>query len=305
MGAGDKNLLVVLGPTASGKTRLGVQLARELGGEIISADSRQVYRGLNIGAGKDLNEYGEGGPPVPFHLIDIVGLDQEFSVFDFQKRFVEVFEALVTRRTLPILVGGSGMYLESVLKGYRLVQAPEDSRLRAELAGLSFDELKARLRLVKERLHNTSDFGSRERVIRAIEIAAWSKTHPAEPLPVFQPLVLGTRWERRELRERIQERLSQRLQNGLVEEVEGLRASGVAWERLDSLGLEYRYIGDYLRGRISDRTELEEELGRAIFLFSKRQEAWFRRMERHGLTIHWIQRADFEKAKEEIQCLAK
>jgi tRNA dimethylallyltransferase len=291
-----RNLLVVLGPNASGKTRLGVKLAHALSGEVISADSRQVYRGLDIGAGKDLEEYTCENKRIPYHLIDIVGLEDEFNVFDYQQRFYEVFKILQARKVLPVMVGGTGLYLESVLKAYKMVQVPEDSRLRDELDRLSADELKEKLVEVKERLHNVSDFGSRERMIRAIEIAVHTQTDQPPEAPGIRPLVLGTRWERRELRERIAIRLRERIQAGLIEEVEGLRAQGVSWERLDSLGLEYRYVADFLRGKIGTTDDLLSDLSIAIGRFAKKQESWFRRMERGGIQIHWVEKADFDTA---------
>ena len=296
-----KNLLVVLGPNASGKTRLGVKLAHALSGEIVSADSRQVYRGLDIGAGKDLDEYTCEGKRIPYHLIDIVGLEDEFNVFDYQQRFYEVFKILRARSVLPVMVGGTGLYLESVLKAYKMVQVPEDSRLRDELDRLSAEELKEKLVEVKERLHNVSDFGSRERMIRAIEIAVHTQIDKPPEAPKIRPLVLGTGWDRRELRERIAIRLRERIQAGMIEEVEGLRASGVPWERLDALGLEYRYVADFLRGKIGTTDDLISDLTTAIGRFAKKQESWFRRMERGGIEIHWIERADFETALEIVK----
>ncbi|MFC1654265.1 tRNA (adenosine(37)-N6)-dimethylallyltransferase MiaA [Myxococcota bacterium] len=291
-----RNLLVVLGPTASGKTRLGVRLAHALAGEIVSADSRQVYRGLDIGAGKDLDEYTCEGQRIPYHLIDVVGLEDEFNVFDYQQRFYEVFRILQSRKVLPVMVGGTGLYLESVLKAYRMVQVPEDTRMRAELDRLSADELKEKLVAVKERLHNVSDFGSRERMIRAIEIAVHTDADEPPEAPDIRPLVLGTKWERRELRERIAVRLRERLQTGLIEEVEGLRAQGIPWTRLDALGLEYRYVADFLRGKIGTTDDLLSDLSIAIGRFAKKQESWFRRMERGGVEIHWVEKADFDAA---------
>jgi tRNA dimethylallyltransferase len=296
-----RNLLVVLGPNASGKTRLGVKLAHSLSGEIISADSRQVYRGLDIGAGKDLEEYYYRDKRIPYHLIDIVGLDEEFNVYEYQQRFYEVFKMLRARSVLPVMVGGTGLYLESVLKAYKMVQVPEDSRLRDELDRLSAEELKEKLVEVKERLHNVSDFGSRERMIRAIEIAVHTKTDQPPEAPEIHPLVLGTRWERRELRERITVRLRERIQAGMIEEVEGLRAQGVSWERLDALGLEYRYVADFLRGKIGTTDDLLSDLSIAIGRFAKRQESWFRRMERGGIEIHWVEKADFDTALEIVK----
>jgi tRNA dimethylallyltransferase len=295
-----KNLLVVLGPNASGKTSLGVKLAHALGGEIVSADSRQVYRGLDIGAGKDLSEYTYEGRRISYHLIDVVGLEDEFNVFDYQQRFYDVFRKLAARGVLPVMVGGTGLYIESVLLAYKMVRVPEDTKMRAELDRLSADELKERLIAVKERLHNVSDFGSRERMIRAIEIAVHTKADGPPEAPDIRPLVLGTKWERRELRERIMHRLQERMQAGLIEEVEGLRSQGIPWARLDALGLEYRYVADFLRGKIGTTDDLLHDLSIAIGRFAKKQESWFRRMERAGIQIHWIPKADFDNAMEVV-----
>jgi tRNA dimethylallyltransferase len=279
----DHNLLVILGPTASGKTRLGVELARRLNGEIVSADSRQVYRGMNIGSGKDLAEYGE----LPYHLIDILEPAEEFNVFLFQRRFLEVFAEIGGRGRLPLLVGGTGMYLEAVLKGYRLVAVPENPALRRELVQLSVDDLAERLRAASPRLHNTTDLLERERIVRAIEIAEYESCHEPEPLPEIRPLIFGIRWERALLRQRITARLKERLDGGMVEEVERLHGAGVPWERLELFGLEYRFVSRYLKGELN-RNDLFQKLNAAIHDFAKRQDTWFRRMERHGTTIHWL-----------------
>ncbi len=293
------NLLMVLGPTASGKTRLGVELARELGGEIVSADSRQVYRGLDIGAGKDLDEYSVGGPPVPYHLIDIVDLDVEFSVFDFQKRFFEVFDEIDASEKLPIVVGGSGLYLESILSENRLVEVPENAGLRAELEVETTETLIERLRGLKK-VHNRTDLEDRTRLIRAIEIAEHSANHQPESSPEITALVIGIHWDRRVLRDRIQIRLAERMQGGLIDEVQRLHEGGVSWEKLEFLGLEYRFVSEFLRGVIKNRNDLKQKLGSAICAFAKRQETWFRRMERKGTVIHWIEGGDLELARRGI-----
>ena len=295
------NALVVLGPTASGKTRLAVQLAKVLGGEIVSADSRQVYRGLDIGSGKDLDEYEADGTRIPCHLIDIVDLDCEFSVFDYQERFVTAFEDLCARGATPIIAGGTGLYIEAVLKGYRMVKVPPDPELRAELEALSYDALVNRLKALKPRLHNTTDLEDRGRVIRAIEIAQHSHDREPEPFPDVRALVLGTQWDRQTLRGRIRERLAERLDGGMIEEVERLRAGGVSWERLERLGLEYRYVGCFLQGAIRNRNDLLQKLHTAICQFAKRQATWFRRMERNGTAIHWIRGADGDEAVRAIR----
>lgn len=279
------NLLTILGPTASGKTRLAVALARELDGEIISADSRQVFRGMDIGSGKDLGEYGG----VPHHLIDILDAGGEFSVFAFQRLFIRAFEEITARGRLPVLCGGTGLYLDAALRGYRLLEVPEDSGLRRELEGMGDAELAAMLRALRPGQHNSTDLLERSRTIRAIEIARFEREHAesAEAMPEIRPLVLGIRWERGELRRRITERLRQRLEIGMIGEVERLHGGGIAWERLDYYGLEYRFVGAFLRGEL-DRGGMFQKLNSAIHDFAKRQETWFRRMERNGVSVHWV-----------------
>ena len=283
------NLLTILGPTASGKTRLAVALANELQGEIISADSRQVFRGMDIGTGKDLHEYGS----VPYHLINIIDAGGEFSVFAFQRLFLQAFEEIAIRSRLPILCGGTGMYLDAALRGYRMVEVSENTTLRDRLEQLSDAELAERLIKLKPEQHNKTDLLDRQRTIRAIEIASFHQDHAAttEPFPDIKPLVMGIRWERSLLRQRITDRLRQRLDKGMIEEVQQLHASGVPWERLDYYGLEYRFVGSYLRGEMNGN-DLFQRLNHAIHDFAKRQETWFRRMEKHGVPIHWIDGAD-------------
>lgn len=279
----NTNLLVVLGPTASGKTRLGVQLALLLGGEIISADSRQVYRGMDIGTGKDLVEYGN----IPYHLIDILDPGNEFNVFDFQRLFVEAFSDIRKRARLPILVGGTGMYLDSVLSGYRLVEVPANQELRAELSALTLDELADRLNKIRSRHHNKTDLVERERLIRAIEIAEYEAVNQASPFPDINSIVLGIKWEREALRRRITERLKTRLANGLIEEVERLLGGGVSFETMEFYGLEYRFLSRFIKGEIN-RNDMFQKLNSAIHDFAKRQDTWFRRMERNGIVINWL-----------------
>jgi tRNA dimethylallyltransferase len=278
--------MVILGPTASGKTRLGVGAARALGGEIISADSRQVFRGMDLGAGKDLAEYGE----VPYHLIDIVDPGDEFSVFEFQRRFFDAFTEIRKRGRLPLLVGGTGLYLDAVLKGYRLVEVPENPELRSELAQLDQETLTARLRQLRPELHNTTDLADRERLTRAIEIAEGEAAAGAglPPLPSLRPLVFGIRWERQTLRRRITARLRERLDQGLIEEVARLHEEGVPWATLEFYGLEYRFLARHLQGKLN-RNDMFQKLNSAIHDFAKRQETWFRRMERQGIEIHWLE----------------
>jgi tRNA dimethylallyltransferase len=280
------NLLVVLGPTASGKTRLGVELARLLDGEILSADSRQVYRGLDIGSGKDLEEYGE----TPYHLIDIANPGHEFNLFEYQQHFFEAFSLVQSRNRLPILVGGTGLYIDAVVSGYELAAVPKNSALRQELAGVSHDDLVNRLQTVHAKLHNTTDLTDRSRLIRAIEIAENSgkETVRAESVqPSVLPLVLGVKFPRAELRKRISSRLKARLDNGLIEEVEMLHEQGLSFEALDFYGLEYRFVSRFVAGKLN-RNDMYQKLNSAIHQFAKKQETWFRRMEKRGTNIHWL-----------------
>ncbi len=277
------DLLAILGPTASGKTRLAVQLARALDGEIISADSRQLYRGMDIGTGKDLGEYGD----VPYHLIDILEPGEDFDLFKFQRLFLEAFRGICDRGRLPILAGGTGMYLDAVLTGYHLVEVPENPYLRDGLAGMSIAELARRLKMTDCRLHNTTDLLDRVRLTRAIEIAEYKAEMPVPTFPEFRSAVIGIRWERGLLCRRITDRLKERLKNGLIEEVERLHNKGVSLATLEFYGLEYRFVARYLRGDLN-LNDMFQKLNSAIHHFAKRQETWFRRMERNGTLIHWL-----------------
>ena len=284
MSAPRPDLIVVLGPTASGKTALGVGLARALGGEILSADSRQVFRGMDLGTGKDLAEYGA----VPHHLIDICDPGTPFSVFDFQQRAYTVLELVRQRGRMPLLVGGTGMYLDAVLRGYRLLPVPDNPALRAELAPLSDAALQQRLQALRPQLHNSTDLRDRDRLLRAIEIAAGERdAPPPPPAPPIHPLILGIAFDADSLRQRIAQRLEARLQQGLIAEVERLRAAGVSDAWLDSCGLEYRWILRHLHGECS-LDALRQGLARDIGQFAKRQRTWFRRMEKQGSVIHWL-----------------
>lgn len=299
------NLLVVLGPTASGKTGLAVRLARDIGGEILSADSRQVYRGMNLGTGKDLSEYIRGGDAVPVHLIDICDPAEEFNVFTFQNLFYPCFQEILRRGKIPILTGGTGLYLDSVLRGYRMPAVPENQRLREKLAGEGMESLQQHLRLLCPDVHNTTDLMERKRLIRAIEIVEFSREHPhAEKPPVtVSPLTIGIRCDRNDLRRKITLRLQNRLEAGMIDEVRRLHDRGIAWERLESFGLEYRYISLHLQEKITWK-EMFQTLNTRIHQFAKRQETWFRRMERYGVRIHWIEGADEDAALRLIAGLA-
>ena len=295
------NGIFVLGPTAAGKTGLAVDLARRLAArdmaaEIISADSRQVYRGLDIGSGKDLAEYGS----IPHHLIDITALPAEYSVFDFQRDFYAAWNDVRRRGAMPITCGGTGLYLDSVLRGYGFVRVPPNPALRAELAGLSMEDLTERLLRLRSAPHNRTDLEERPRLVRAIEIAEYGRENPIPNgeggPPALEPLILGVRFERAELRRRIAERLDARLGQGLVEEVAGLHAGGIEWERLERLGLEYRYTAELLQGKIDSVAEYRDRLYTAICQFAKRQETWFRGMERKGVRVLWVDRGERESA---------
>ena len=290
------NLIVILGPTASGKTTLAARLAGDIRAEIISADSRQVYRGMDIGTGKDLAEYVVEGVNIPYHLINIVNPDEEFNVFEYQKRFFNCFKEISSRGMMPMLVGGTGLYIESVLKGYRMPFVPENSKLRKEVEMADMETLAKRLLERNPEVHNTTDLKDRRRLIRAIEIAEHICVHGLDEgvsMPHIIPLVIGIRWERLVLRRRITERLQERLKNGMVEEVKRLHESGIGWGKLDYFGLEYRYVGLYLQGKIND-TDMFQTLATRIHQFAKRQETWFRRMERKGIEIQWFNGADYE-----------
>ncbi len=288
------NILVILGPTAAGKTRLAAKVASVIGGEIISADSRQVYRGMDIGTGKDLGDYQVDGQAIPYHLIDILPPAKEFDVFTYQKLFYRTFLQLRQKGTVPIMAGGTGLYIDAVLRGYRMREVPENPGLRNELAGEDWTALTRRLRDLRPRLHNTTDLTDRARLIRALEIAEFELSRGVESgleQPEIRAFVIGIHWERGILRRRITVRLEQRLAGGLIDEVERLLASGIGHERLETLGLEYRYVSRYLRGRLS-REDMQRELNIRIHQFAKRQLTWFRRMERQGLKIHWIEGGD-------------
>ena len=284
------NCAVVLGATATGKTALAVKLAHAKHGEIISADSRQVYRGLDLGTGKDLQEYGS----IPYHLIDVCDLSREFTVFHFQQEAYRIFPQLVEKGALPIIAGGTGLYLDAILRGYELIPVPEDPALRKELASKTLPELQDMLIALKPDSHNKTDLEQPDRLVRAIEIARYRQEHPESAavhlhnVPPIKPKIYGISFERSILRERIRRRLIARIDAGMIEETEQIHAQGYSWERLESLGLEYRFTAQYLQGKIESKEAYIEQLYRAIGQFAKRQETWFRRMERNGIEIEWI-----------------
>lgn len=284
-----KKLIVILGCTATGKTNVAVNLASQINGEVISADSRQVYRGMDVGTGKDLSEFTIDGIEIPHHLIDIVDAGSEYNVFEYQKDFLKAFESTQERDNQAILCGGTGMYLEAVLKGYRLLDIPKNEQMRKGFENKTTAELVAELLKYKE-LHNTTDSIERDRIIRAIEIAKYEDENQAliNDYPNIEAKIFGIQFERSVIKERITKRLKHRLKHeGMIEEVEGLIASGVEPERLKFYGLEYKLITQYLLGEI-DRTEMFNKLNIAIHQFSKRQATWFRKMEKNGFKINWI-----------------
>lgn len=281
------NLIVITGPTASGKTHKAVALAKSVGGEIISADSRQLYKGMDIGTGKDLEEYGN----VPYHLIDICPAGYKYNLFEYIRDYNTAEADIRKRGKMPVLCGGTGLYVESVLKGLNLPKVPENKALRESLAGKFLEELTAILEKMKT-LHNTTDVDSAKRAIRAIEIQTYYSEHPEvqqdiEPNPRHDYLLVGVDIERKARREKISDRLVKRLENGMVEEVKALLDSGIAPEDLIYYGLEYKFLTNYIIGNISYE-EMFEGLEIAIHQFAKRQMTWFRGMERRGFHINWL-----------------
>ena len=286
-------MITILGPTASGKTSLAAALAYEIGGEIISADSRQVYRGMTIGTGKDLDDYSVNGHKIGYHLIDIAEPGDKYNIYEYQRDFHKVYSELMRRNVRPILCGGSGLYIESVLKGYSLSTVPQNPELRQSLSDKTLDELTEILIDLKARnnsnMHNRSDVDTAQRAIRAIEIEMYILQHPAQnrQFPPVESVIIGVDIDRDSRRKRITERLKERLQHGLVEEVKGLIDSGLSAESLIYYGLEYKFVTEYVIGKLS-RDEMFRSLEIAIHQFAKRQMTWFRGMERRGFTINWI-----------------
>ena len=282
------DLITILGPTASGKTPLAAALADRLGTEIISGDSRQVYRRMDLGTGKDLVDYTVEGRQVPYHLIDIVEPGYKYNVFEYQRDFLKAYQEIIAKDKLPILCGGTGMYIESVLKGYRLLPVPENPELRASLEGKSLEELTGILEGYKK-LHNSTDVDTAKRAIRAIEIEEYYKQQPPEyrEFPSLKSLIIGVDIDRELRREKITRRLKQRLDEGMVEEVRGLLAEGIDPENLIYYGLEYKFLTQYAIGELTFE-EMFHQLETAIHQFAKRQMTWFRGMERRGFIIHWL-----------------
>jgi len=286
-------VLVILGPTAAGKTSLAVRAARLINGEIVSADSRQVFRGMTIGSGKDLADYQDSAGSIPYHLIDIRDPGHEFSVFEFRKEAEQAFSRITKSNRTVVLCGGTGLYLSSVLQGYRFSEVPEDPDFRKSLENLSFEELAARLS-ASRKTHNTTDLTDRPRLIRALEIDRFGGETGSDPFSPYRFLIFGLSAERELLYSRIEKRLRFRLQNGLIEEVRGLLDAGLKPDQLRFYGLEYRFVTDYLEGQFS-LPELESLLAQAIRKFAKRQLTWFRKMEKEGVVISWLKATDREE----------
>lgn len=289
----DLPMIAIVGPTASGKTTLAATLAHRVGGEVVSADSRQVYRGMTIGTGKDLDDYVVNGQIVPYHLIDICQPGEKYNVFRYQADFQKVYSDLRKRQKPIVLCGGSGLYVEAVLRGYALSPVPQNKELREALAGKTLGELTTILGELKQQtgsaMHNTTDVDTAQRAIRAIEIETWNAAHPTEnrAMPAPPAVVVGVQVDREERRRRITERLHARLEEGMIDEVKGLLSQGLTPEDLMYYGLEYRFVTEYIMGKTS-RQEMEKLLEIAIHQFAKRQMTWFRGMERRGTDIHWI-----------------
>ncbi len=298
--------IVILGPTATGKTQLAVQLANRLSGEIISADSRQVYRGMDIGTGKDLNEYNFKGVLIPYHLIDIVAPIEEYNVAQFQRDYQRVSTDIRERGKLPILCGGTGFYIKAVLMNFKLPKAEPDKQLRQKLANWELEDLINELETISPGASANTPVDTKRRVIRAIEVAnsrgrekGGRKKETGKRKPENSNLqnttVIGIEYPREVIRERITKRLHIRLNSGMIEEVEALLHNGLSHERLDSFGLEYHFINQYLLGQL-DRDKMVEKLNTAIHRFAKKQMTFFRNMEKNGINIHWIPEGDFETA---------
>ena len=310
-----KQMITILGPTASGKTPLAAALALQINGEILSADSRQVYRRMDIGTGKDLADYRpivDGSPvDIPFHLIDICEPGTKYNLFQYQQDFFDAYQDILHRGKQPILCGGTGLYIEAVLKGYHLSPVPQNQDLRDRLEGKSLEELTAMLEQLKKEngsvMHNKTDVDSCQRAIRAIEIETYNKEHPMplRELPAINSLIIGVNIDRELRREKITRRLKARLDEGMVDEVRALLAEGIPAEDLIYYGLEYKYLTEYVIGHLTYE-EMFRQLEIAIHQFAKRQMTWFRGMERRGFTIHWIDATlPMEEKVDQIRTLMK
>ncbi len=301
------DLITVLGPTACGKTRFAACLSEKIGGEIISADSRQVYKRMTLGTGKDFNDYIVNGNMVPYHLVDILEPGEKYNVFEFQQDFMRVLHGIKKRENIPILCGGTGLYIDAVTQGYKLFPVPRNEKLREELSTRSLVELTAML-LKYKKLHNKTDIDNKERAVRAIEIEEYYLSHPEHSLnyPSFNPIFIGIVFGRDIIRQRITQRLMDRLKMGMIEEVRNLLDEGIKPEDLIYYGLEYKFITLYLTGELTYDV-MVKKLNTAIHQFAKRQMTWFRKMQREGTKIHWLdEESDMnEKLEEAIGLLGK
>ncbi|MGI6233078.1 MAG: tRNA (adenosine(37)-N6)-dimethylallyltransferase MiaA [Prevotella sp.] len=288
-----KKMITIIGPTASGKTALAAALAHRIGGEIISGDSRQVYRGMTIGTGKDLADYQVEGQAVPYHLIDICNPGEKYNIFRYQQDFLKAYHDIENRGKTPVLCGGSGLYIESVIRGYALSPVPQNQTLRDSLKDKSLNELTQMLEKLKVQtgsvMHNTTDVDTQQRAIRAIEIETYNLEHPTERRSQerIESLVVGVEIDREERRKKITRRLKDRLEEGMIDEIRGLLDKGIQPEDLMYYGLEYKYVTEFVIGKLS-YDEMFKQLEIAIHQFAKRQMTWFRGMERRGIQIHWI-----------------
>ncbi|MBQ4296536.1 MAG: tRNA (adenosine(37)-N6)-dimethylallyltransferase MiaA [Prevotella sp.] len=304
-------MITILGPTATGKTQLAAELAANIDAEIISADSRQVYRRMDIGTGKDLGDYVVQGKCVPYHLIDICEPGTRYNVYEYQKDFIDAYNDITTRGKKVVLCGGTGLYLEAVLRGYRLSPVPQNDNLRQRLEGKALEELTTILEELKRKngtiMHNRTDVDTAQRAIRAIEIEEYYLEHPVpdRAFPKINSVVIGVDIDREERRKRITRRLKQRLEEGMIEEVKGLIDSGIPPENLIYYGLEYKYVTEHLMGKTTYQ-EMFKLLEIAIHQFAKRQMTWFRGMEKRGVNIHWLQASlPMSQKVETIKMLAK
>ena len=293
------NLIAILGPTAVGKTRLAAKLAAKFGGEIISADSRQVYAGMNIGTGKDLLDYSVGDINVEYHLIDIVSPDEEFNLYEFTKQFFICYSKIIDKGKIPFLVGGTGLYLSSILQNYKLNEINENQNRLDELSNLNHSELIEILIALNPSLHNSTDIVDKERTIRAILVAESNQVKAQNKIEI-NSLNIGITADREIIKKRITERLKRRLKEGMIEEVDSLMKSGISKEKLDFFGLEYRYVSKYLLGELN-YNDMFQKLNSSIHAFSKRQMTWFRKMEKEGVNINWINYDDYESAEKIIE----
>ena len=292
------DLITILGCTATGKTKLAVKLADNFNGEIISADSRQVYRKMNIGTGKDLSEYSINGKSIAYHLIDVIDPKEEFNLYSFQQLFYKYYTSIKVNNRLPFLVGGTGLYISSVLLDYNLYKADFETQMQT-LSLLTDNDLRKILKDLNPTLHNTTDLNDRARIIKAIAVSRAQQNDIGKQK--FNSFTIGVRLPRDEIKKRITARLKKRLdEEGMIEEVKNLMDSGLKYDKMIYFGLEYKFIAQYLNGELN-RNDMFQKLNSAIHSFAKRQMTWFRKMEKEGVVINWIDGPDFDKAKELIE----